>query len=531
MGLNGGVHKVRKKCESPSFSHPQYDFFLSKRRPVVLTALDLVKHELFFFFFFFFFFFLLFSPFSPFSPFSLFSNTPPIIPILRTKKEDITMSTQKVASVFKLPNGVVVRNRFGKGAMTECMADPATNLPNKRHFNLYKAWAEGGLGINITGNVQVDRRYMEAPRNVALEKDTDLEPFKQWAKESGVDGALLIMQISHAGRQCPVSVCTQPVCPSEVQLYMPGMPSFVAETLTRKPRALTAEDIDDVIERFVATAVNAEKAGFDGVQVHSAHGYLLSSFLSPHTNRRTDAYGGSIENRRRLLHTIIERIRAVVQPRFCVMIKLNSADFQRGGFTEEESLELLKSLEGKGVDTIEISGGTYEKMEAMQNVKKSTQEREAFFLEFAKKARKVTTIPLMLTGGFSTLKTMESALEGDVDFIGIARPVCTDANGPNRLMKGEIDALERFSPVTGIQQIDGPFAAGLNSFFHQKHIHNLATGAPVPSNEVKVNLWKVLLLDMTFTYYWDPWKNVKVTYPLIAGLVGLALFAIKAALF
>lgn len=158
-----------------------------------------------------------------------------------------------------------------------------------------------------------------------------------------MSGCLAIMQISHAGRQCPSSVCSQPLCPSKVALKMPGLPSFMTSLMVRQPREMTSVEIEDVVERFATTAQRAEEAGFDGVQVHSAHGYLLSSFLSPHTNRRTDEYGGSAEKRRALLLKIVSKIRERVQNGFVLMVKLNSADFQRGGFSEEESLEVLKA--------------------------------------------------------------------------------------------------------------------------------------------------------------------------------------------
>lgn len=241
--------------------------------------------------------------------------------------------------------------------------------------------------MSITGNVQVDKRYLEAPRNVVLEKDTPLKLFEEWAIAAKTWKCLAIMQISHAGRQCPGSVCNEPLCPSSVPLRLSGVPSLVSAMLVRRPREMSVKEIEDVIERFATTAQRAEEAGFDGVQVHSAHGYLLSSFLSPNINRREDEYGGTPEKRRALLLKIIKKIRECVSSRFVVMVKLNSADFQRGGFTEEESLEVLRALEGLGVDMVEISGGTYEKMEAMQTVKESTRQREAFFLEFAQKAR------------------------------------------------------------------------------------------------------------------------------------------------
>eukprot|EP01064_Diplonema_japonicum_P014385 TRINITY_DN219_c1_g2_i1.p1 TRINITY_DN219_c1_g2~~TRINITY_DN219_c1_g2_i1.p1 ORF type:complete len:452 (+),score=128.98 TRINITY_DN219_c1_g2_i1:41-1357(+) len=431
----------------------------------------------------------------------------------------------KVTKSFTLPNGVVVRNRFAKGAMTEGLADPDTNLPNESHCRLYKRWAEGGLGISITGNVQVDNRYMEAPRNVVLQEGTDLESFKKWAVAMKTEGCLAIMQVSHPGRQCPTSVTTNPIAPSAVALEMPGMPFKMSQLMCRAPREMTQADIDEVIQRFTTAAVLAEKAGFDGVQLHGAHGYLLSAFLSPLTNRRNDQWGGSAENRRRLLHTIIKSVRENVSPNFVLMVKLNSADFQRGGFEEGESLKVLASLEGVGVDAVEISGGTYEHMEALQAVKKeSTRKREAFFLEFAKKAREVTTIPVMLTGGFAKLETMEEALIQDVDFIGIGRPLCTDVNAPQKLMSGDIKTMERFDPCTGVAAIDGPFGAAVGTLWHREHLINFSKETPDPN--LAPNCWWILNFTMVAVYMWDPMKNRKKTACYSALVLGLcAAFA------
>eukprot|EP01061_Rhynchopus_euleeides_P014695 TRINITY_DN25367_c0_g1_i1.p1 TRINITY_DN25367_c0_g1~~TRINITY_DN25367_c0_g1_i1.p1 ORF type:complete len:463 (+),score=201.06 TRINITY_DN25367_c0_g1_i1:148-1389(+) len=406
--------------------------------------------------------------------------------------------------------------------MTEQMADPATNLPNEKHDVLYRAWAQGGLGVSITGNVQVDARYLEAPRNVVLQKGVPLEPFRRWADAAKEDGCLAVMQISHAGRQCPASVTSQPLCPSAVPLKFPGLPDVISQILTRTPREITAEEIEDVIERFVTTAALAEEAGWDGVQIHSAHGYLLSSFLSPHTNRREDGFGGTAEKRRALLLTVVERMRQRVGKKFSIFVKLNSADFQRGGFTEEESLEVLRCLGSTGVDAVEISGGTYEHMEAMQTVKESTRKREAFFLDFAKKARAVTKVPLMLTGGFSSVGAMEEALQQDVDLIGLARPLCTNTNGPKQLLSGEIKTLARHAPLTGVKHIDDTLGAALNSFWHIAHMKGVASGQDTTG--LSPNLWWILNVDMAMVYYWDPKRNPTTTYLLGALSAALAAY-------
>lgn len=437
-----------------------------------------------------------------------------------------------ISQEFQLPNGVKMKNRLCKAAMTEHMADPQSNLPNEKHIKVYEVWANGGLGTCITGNVQVDKRYLEGPRNVVLERDTPLEKFCELAKACKMSGCLAIMQISHAGRQCPSSVCSQPLCPSKVALKMPGLPSLMTGLMVRQPREMTSVDIEDVVERFAITAQRAEEAGFDGVQVHSAHGYLLSSFLSPHTNRRTDDYGGSPEKRRALLLRIVGKIRERVQKGFVLMVKLNSADFQRGGFSEEESLEVLKALEATaGVDMVEISGGTYEKMEALQTVKDSTRQREAFFLDFAQKARAACNIPLMLTGGFSSAAAMNEALQSKaVDVIGLARPLCVYPDGPKQLISGELAALKRHAPVIGIRYIDNSLGAAFNNFWHNAHIRNLATGSPVQPDKLRPSILKMLILDMTFTYIWDPQRNPGKTRCIVASLALLVVLLVTGGL-
>jgi len=188
-------------------------------------------------------------------------------------------------------------------------------------------------------------------------------------------------------------------------------------------------------------------AGFDGVQIHSAHGYLLSQFLSPRTNQRSDEWGGPLVNRARLLLKVIQSVRAAVGPDYPISVKLNSADFVKGGFALEECLQVVRWLGDAGIDLLEISGGTYEQMEflkahAEDEVRDSTRRREATFLEYAKAIKPVAAMPLMVTGGFRTLEGMEAALrEGHTDVIGIARPFCLDPEFPRRMMEGALAAL------------------------------------------------------------------------------------------
>ncbi len=359
-----------------------------------------------------------------------------------------------LAQPLKLACGTTLPNRICKSAMTEGLSDRHL-FATERHNRLYRAWSEGGAGLLITGNVMIDRRVMERPGNVAIDPVDRFRPghegferLKAFAAAGTVAGNQLWMQISHAGRQSPWYVAKQPLAPSAVQLDLLGN--------YRRPRALREEEILDFIQRFANVARVAREAGFTGAQIHSAHGYLLSSFLSPVTNQRTDAWGGSLENRARFLIEAIRATRKAVGPDFALSIKLNSDDFRRGGFEFSDCLTLVEMLNSETLDLIEISGGTYEqpkllgadgRSEDAMPLKASTVKREAYFLEYAQAIRKVATMPILMPGGFRSRAGMEAALEsGDVDVIGLGRPLCTLPDLPKKLLDGslaEAPAYER----------------------------------------------------------------------------------------
>lgn len=347
--------------------------------------------------------------------------------------------TDLLAQPLKLPCGVTLPNRLCKAAMTEGLSDPQLRATG-RHATLYRRWSEGGAGLLLTGNVMIDRRVLERPGNVAIDGNGGTDQLRAWAKAGTVAGNQLWMQISHAGRQSPRYVVSHPVGPSDVQLDLLGNYG--------RPRALREEEILDFIQRFARVAVTARETGFTGVQIHSAHGYLLSAFLSPVTNRRTDAWGGSIENRARFLIEAIRATRKAVGADFPVAVKLNSDDFRKGGFTHEDCLQVVQLLNREGIDLLEISGGTYEQPRLLGfegrtqdavPLRASTRQREAYFLEYAGSIRKLAQMPLMVTGGFRTAAGMEAALEGgDVDVIGLGRPLCTHPDVPRNLLAGTL---------------------------------------------------------------------------------------------
>ncbi len=349
---------------------------------------------------------------------------------------------------LKLACGAILKNRIAKAAMTEGLADTA-NRATPELANLYRQWGSGGAGMLLTGNVQIDGRYLERPGNVVIEgkQSTDqLQGLCTWSNAAKEHGAAIWMQISHAGRQTPASVATEPVGPSAIALSMPG-------GLFGKPRALESDEIEDIIKRFAHTAKIAMDCGFDGVQIHSAHGYLLSEFLNPLANTRQDKWGGSLQNRARLLRRVIAAVRKKVGAGFPIGVKLNSSDFQKGGFTFDECTKVAGWLQDDGVDLLEISGGNYEQPAMVgvegteqptdQSKAESTMAREAYFLDYAKQLLMAKTPALMVTGGFRSRAAMQQALNEDgVSMIGVARPLCVDPAGPSKLMAGEIETLD-----------------------------------------------------------------------------------------
>jgi 2,4-dienoyl-CoA reductase-like NADH-dependent reductase (Old Yellow Enzyme family) len=330
-----------------------------------------------------------------------------------------------------LPNGATVPNRLAKAAMEETLAD-AGQLPGPAIHRLYRRWAEGGTGLIITGNVMVDRRALTGPGTVALEADTPRAPFQAWAQAARAHGAQAWMQISHPGRQVMANMGGLAWAPSSVALSMGKHSKLFAQ-----PVAMSEADIAEVIERFAATARAAEEAGFTGVQIHAAHGYLVSQFLSPLANRRVDAWGGSLANRARLLLEVVRAVRARVAPGFCVAVKLNSADFQRGGFSEDDARQVLAMLNGERVDLVELSGGSYESP-AMQGrtADGRTLAREAYFLEFAKDLAQVASMPLMTTGGISRRAVAEQVLAGGVAVVGMATALAAAPDLPREWQAG-----------------------------------------------------------------------------------------------
>jgi 2,4-dienoyl-CoA reductase-like NADH-dependent reductase (Old Yellow Enzyme family) len=345
-------------------------------------------------------------------------------------------------SPLALPNGAVIPNRIAKAAMEENMAD-GDHAPSAELIRLYRAWAEGEAGLVITGNVMVDARAMTGPAGVVLEDDRYIDRFRIWAEASRSGGAQVWMQINHPGRQMPAELGQETLAPSAIALDL-GAQSKIFPV----PREMTEADIAEVERRFVTTAELAERAGFTGVEIHAAHGYLLSQFLSPLANHRKDRWGGSLENRARLLLDIVRGVRAAVSPGFTVAVKLNSADFQRGGFSPEDARTVVQMLGSLGVDLVELSGGSYEAPAMMGSARdQRTLAREAYFLEFAREIAQVATMPLMVTGGIRRREVAETVIESGIAMAGIATALAIEPNLPRNWRLGQSDA-PKLKPIT-----------------------------------------------------------------------------------
>src|SRR3979411_3306527 len=305
-----------------------------------------------------------------------------------------------------LPNRAVVPNRIAKAAMEENMADGG-QLPGENLRRLYASWAGGGVGLILSGNVMIDPAALTGPGGVVLDARQPIAPFKAWAQAGMRDGGQMWLQINHPGRQVFAAMGQEAVAPSAI-----GVDLGAYSHLFPVPRALDEAGIAAVVARFATPPGLAEASGFSGVQIHAAHGYLISQFLSPLTNRRTDAWGGELHNRARLRLDVVKAVRSVVSPGFSVAVKLNSADFQKGGFEASDAVQVVRWLNELPVDLVELSGGSYESP-AMQGAPQSggTAAREAYFLDFARDVSAVARMPVMVTGGIRRRAIAEQGLE------------------------------------------------------------------------------------------------------------------------
>lgn len=386
--------------------------------------------------------------------------------------------------------------------MSECIADRADGTPSDAHVRLYETWGKGGAGLLLSGNVMISNDGRAELGQVVVEDEAHLEVLRAWATAAQANGAKLWMQINHAGRQAPRAITDTCLAPSPIPMKRGG-------GLFAKPIAASDAEIRALVRAFATTAAVAKKAGFAGVQIHGAHGYLVNQFLSPLSNTRDDAWGGDPERRMRFLLEIVRAVRDVVGPEFPIGVKLNSADFQRGGFTEEESMQVVAALEKEGIDLLEISGGTYESPAMMgsgvakKEARASTKAREAYFLDYARKVRTITKTPLLLTGGMRTAATMERVIaDGEVDLVGMARPLAFEPDLPARILDGSATSAIAFEASVGIRILDDLLQAA----FAQEQLGRMSRGlAP----DLGISQWGVILSAIVHGFLWNPFRAAR----------------------
>lgn len=380
---------------------------------------------------------------------------------------------------LKLPCGAVLPNRIAKAAMSENMAS-ADHIPGAEFPRAYKMWIEGGTGLLITGNVMVDSNHRGESNNVVIEKGlNNQKELKNWADAAKGSDTQIWVQINHPGKQTPKYLTKTPVGPSAIPLDPP------LDAMFNNCRELSHQEILEIIQRFAYAAKVCQECGFGGVQIHGAHGYLVSQFLSPKHNQRQDQWGGTLENRMRFAVEIYRAMREEVGADFPISIKMNSADFSKGGFSAEDAIHVARKFSEMGIDLIEISGGSYEKP-AMTGVpvKESTKKREAYFLEYAKSIKEVCQCPLMVTGGFRTADFMEEALaNNELDIIGLARPLSVDPAFSKKLFEGQKVESQVRKLSSGIKALDKIFP--LEIIWYTMQIHRMGKGkSPNPNASV-----------------------------------------------
>jgi 2,4-dienoyl-CoA reductase-like NADH-dependent reductase (Old Yellow Enzyme family) len=380
------------------------------------------------------------------------------------------------------PSGQVLKNRLVKSAMSEGLAD-RDGCPTPELIALYAAWAQGGIGQCITGNVMIDGRAQGEPGNVVIEDERHLSALTAWATAATAHDTRCWVQLNHPGKQAPKGLNAETVAPSAIPFETKALRLAFAT-----PRALTDAEVHGLVTRFATAAAVVQRAGFSGVQIHGAHGYLVSQFLSPRHNQRTDDWGGDPVRRRHFVLEVLRAMRAAVGPAFPIGIKLNSADFQRGGFSEDDSIGTIVALAEAGIDQIEVSGGTYEAPVMTGVRRESTRQREAYFLDFAAKARQAVRTPLVVTGGFRTAQGMADAIRsGAIDSVGLARALAVEPDLPNRLLAGLAPRFAIVPRTTGVGFIDR--SGMLETLWYSNQLKRIARGEPPRPTE---SAWRAL---------------------------------------
>lgn len=384
-----------------------------------------------------------------------------------------------------LKSGLVIKNRFVRAAMSEAMGNGKLS-PKKEISHLYSLWDEGEIGLVITGNVMVDANALAEPGNIVFDKNVDMNILKEWAEKGQEKGSRVIVQINHPGRQTPKTICKEPVAPSAIALGERFRKSF------NIPRELTNSEVKELVKKFGKAALISKEAGFSGVQIHGAHGYLISQFLSPLSNQRKDEYGGSLENRMRFLKEIYLEIRKEVGNDFTVGLKINSEDFSEGGFNADESIEVIKEMDNLGIDFVEISGGSYENPKMASPTEKGKDN--IFFIEHTKRVKKEVSCKVVLTGGIRFVESMKNILDENIsDFIGIGRPLAMHVDMIKKIKDGSYSPIETKFVTTGIKSLDKKLGGLLAIVYYQRLMQIYAKGK-VP--KINTNAWPSLINSM-----------------------------------
>lgn len=391
------------------------------------------------------------------------------------------MTATPLSEPFRLPCGAVLPNRIAKAAMSEQLAR-RDGVPSAGLRRLYAVWARGGAGLLLSGNVMVDRAALTEPGNVILDDSRGLEAVREWTGATAGTDAAIWAQINHPGKVAVSPFNRRPVAPSASRSAVPGYN-------LRKPRELSGAEIGTLIAKFARTAQLAVAGGFHGVQVHAAHGYLLSQFLSPLSNTRGDEWGGDAIRRRRALLETVDAVRAAVGDEVPVSVKLNSADFVHGGLDGDEALDIAVALGERGIDLLEISGGGYEQP-AMTGVADGQKAgAQGYFVDFARRIREVSAVPLMLTGGLRDVDAMESLVrDGLVDVIGLGRPLAFVPDYPRHVLAGRAPELPPGAPRLGYRPADGY----LELAWHNDQLHRIAAGRTPQKNPGALTLGRAV---------------------------------------
>jgi 2,4-dienoyl-CoA reductase-like NADH-dependent reductase (Old Yellow Enzyme family) len=317
-------------------------------------------------------------------------------------------------------------NRLVRSATAERMAN-ADGTPKPRLKGVYQELARGGVGLIITGHMYVHPSGKAHPEMTGIYSDEMIPGLAELADAVHQEGGRVVVQINHGGMQCSRDAVPETIAPSAID----------APFLERPAREMTPDEIALLVQAYGQAARRAKEAGFDGVQIHGAHGYLISQFLSPFVNRRTDEWGGDLEGRMRFLQAVCRAVREQVGPGYAIFIKLGMMDGVEGGLTVEEGVQVIAALEEMDLDGVEISGGIGGGRDLNSRTGIRSEADEAYFHPLAQQARPATQLPIILVGGFRSRRVMEEVLEaGDADFISLCRPLICEPDLPNRLREG-----------------------------------------------------------------------------------------------